>query len=80
MLLRGARQTGKTFLLRQLGEREYDRVAYCNFEADPALEDFFRRDLDPHRIVAELSLYKGLDLQALCSRRRAPGSDGRSSP
>ncbi len=50
MLLRGARQTGKTFLLRQFGEREYDRVAYCNFEADPGLEGFFRRDLDPNRI------------------------------
>ncbi len=63
LLLRGARQTGKTFLLHELGEREYDRVAYCNFEADPGLEGFFRRDLDPHRIVAELSIYKGLDLR-----------------
>ncbi len=63
LLLRGARQTGKTFLLRQFGEREYDRVAYCNFEADPGLEGFFRRDLDPNRIVAELSIYKGLDLR-----------------
>jgi len=63
LLLRGARQTGKTFLLRQFGEREYDRVAYCNFEADPELDGFFRRDLDPQRIVAELSIYKGLDLR-----------------
>lgn len=63
LILRGARQTGKTFLLRRLAEREYDRVAYCNFEADPGLEGFFRRDLDPHRIVAELSIYKGVDLR-----------------
>ena len=63
LLLRGARQTGKTFLFRQFGEREYDRVAYCNFEADPGLEGFFRRDLDPNRIVAELSIYKRLDLR-----------------
>ena len=63
MLLRGARQTGKTFLLRQFGEREYERVVYCNFEEDPALDGFFRRDLDPHRIVAELSVYKGFDIE-----------------
>ncbi len=63
LLLRGARQTGKTYLLREFGEREYDRVVYCNFEEDPGLEGFFRRDLDPHRIVAELSVYKGLEIR-----------------
>ena len=63
MLLRGARQTGKTFLLWQFGEREYARVAYFNFEADPGLESFFRRDLDPVRIVTELSIYTGLDIR-----------------
>lgn len=63
LLLRGARQTGKTFLLRQFGDREYERVVYCDFEKDPALDGFFHRDLDPHRIVAELSVYKGLDIQ-----------------
>jgi predicted AAA+ superfamily ATPase len=63
MLLRGARQTGKTFLLQALGEREYERVAYCNFEEDPGLDGFFRRDLDPQRIVSELSLYKGFQIR-----------------
>ncbi len=63
LLLRGARQTGKTFLLRQFGEREYDHVAYCNFEADPGLDSFFRRDLNPQRIVSQLALYKGFELR-----------------
>jgi predicted AAA+ superfamily ATPase len=63
LLLRGARQTGKTFLLAQFGEREYERTVYCNFEEDPALDGFFRRDLDPQRIVAELSVYKGFDIE-----------------
>jgi predicted AAA+ superfamily ATPase len=61
--LRGARQTGKTFLLRQFGDREYERIVYCNFEEDPALDGFFRRDLDPQRIVAELSVYKGFNIE-----------------
>lgn len=63
LLLRGARQTGKTFLLREFGKREFDRVLYCDFEEDPRLDSFFVRDLDPHRITAELSLYKGVDLE-----------------
>ena len=63
LLLRGARQTGKTFLLREFGEKEYDRVLYCNFEEDPGLESFFRRDLDPHRIVTGLSIYTGVELR-----------------
>ncbi len=63
LLLRGARQTGKTFLIRQFGDREYERIVYCNFEEDPALDGFFRRDLDPNRIVAELSVYKGFDIR-----------------
>jgi len=63
LLLRGARQTGKTFLLREFGDREYDRVAYCNFEEDPGLDSFFRRDLDPHRIVTELSIYTGIHIR-----------------
>jgi predicted AAA+ superfamily ATPase len=63
LLLRGARQTGKTFILKEFGEREYERVLYCNFEEDPGLDGFFRRDLDPHRIVAELSVYTGVDVR-----------------
>ena len=63
LLLRGARQTGKTFLLREFGEREFEQVLYCDFEEDPRLDSFFERDLDPHRITAELSLYSGVDLE-----------------
>ncbi len=63
LLLRGARQTGKTFLLRDFAAREYERVVYLDFEEDPALEGFFERDLDPHRIVSELSVYQGVDIE-----------------
>ena len=63
LLLRGARQTGKTTLLRRFGEREYERIVYLDFEEDPALDSFFRRDLDPKRILAELSTYVGFDIE-----------------
>ena len=63
LLLKGARQTGKTYLLREFGTQEYERVVYCNFEQEPDLAGFFQRDLDPERILNELSIYKGMDLR-----------------
>jgi predicted AAA+ superfamily ATPase len=35
LLLRGARQVGKTWLLKRFGEREYSEIVYLNFEEDP---------------------------------------------
>lgn len=57
LLLQGARQTGKTFVLKEFGHTEYRNTAYCNFEEDPTLGEFFKRDLNPDRIVSELSIY-----------------------
>jgi uncharacterized protein len=57
LLLQGARQTGKTHILREFGRREYDRVVYCNFEEEPNLDHFFDRDLRPERILSDLSIH-----------------------
>ncbi|MBE9581019.1 MAG: ATP-binding protein [Proteobacteria bacterium] len=57
LLLRGARQVGKTYILQKFGREEYENVAYFNFEENPALDDFFRQKLDPKAIIANLSLY-----------------------
>ena len=62
LLLRGARQTGKTWLLREFGAREFERVMYLDFEEDPQLDGFFHQDLDPHRIVADLALHRGTEI------------------
>jgi len=57
LLVRGARQVGKTYILKQFGHNEYENVAYFNFEENPALDDFFQQRLDPKTIIANLSLY-----------------------
>ena len=57
LLLQGARQTGKTYILKDFGKAEYESVLYCNFEENAGLDQFFKKDLDPDRILAELSLY-----------------------
>ncbi|MGV7224284.1 MAG: ATP-binding protein, partial [Nitrospinales bacterium] len=67
LLLQGARQTGKTFILKAFGRNEYENVMYCNFEEDPSLDQFFERDLDPERIIKELSIYFDIEIR--------PGAD-----
>jgi predicted AAA+ superfamily ATPase len=57
LLLQGARQTGKTFILKQFGRNEYEKIIYCNFEENPDLDQFFYRDLNPKRILSDLSIY-----------------------
>ncbi len=61
--MQGARQTGKTFILKAFGGREYENLIYCNFEDDPELDLFFQRNLDPKRILSELSIYLKQDIK-----------------
>jgi len=63
LLLRGARQVGKTYILQEFGGKEYESVAYFNFEEDPTIDDFFRQKLDPEQIISNLSLYLNLEIK-----------------
>ncbi|MBW1899011.1 MAG: AAA family ATPase, partial [Deltaproteobacteria bacterium] len=65
--MQGARQTGKTYIIKTFGRNEYDSIVYCNFEEDPGLDDFFKRDLNPERILNDLSIYHNHDIR--------PGAD-----
>ena len=58
LLLLGARQTGKTYILKEFARKEYENLIYCNFEEDPQLHEFFRQDIIPARIIKQLSIYK----------------------
>lgn len=55
LLIRGARQVGKTFTARALGAT-FDELVEVNFERTPALARAFEKDLDPRRIVRDLRL------------------------
>ncbi|MFC2173606.1 ATP-binding protein [Acidobacteriota bacterium] len=63
LIIQGARQTGKTYLLQEFGRLEYSRVCYVNFEETPDLEDLFAKDLDPRNILRNLSLYAGWTIE-----------------
>ena len=58
LLLRGARQVGKTFVVRELG-KTFSSFIEVNFEKDVEVARFFNQNLDPFRICNELSAYYG---------------------
>lgn len=58
LILKGARQVGKTYILQDFGQGEYDDVAYFNFEEDPNLNEFFAGRLVPDKIIQLLSIYR----------------------
>jgi predicted AAA+ superfamily ATPase len=62
LIVKGARQVGKTYILKEFGKNEYDNVAYFNFEEDPALKDFFTGRKQPGRIIEKLSIYSEIPI------------------
>jgi len=64
LVLRGARQTGKTYILQEFGRQEYRHCHYFNFEEDAGLASLFARDMNPVRIVKDLSLYQKVDIRS----------------
>lgn len=59
LLLNGARQVGKTYLMKWLGTHHFKKFAYFNFEEKPELKQFFENTKDVHRILENLSLVHG---------------------
>lgn len=56
LILRGARQTGKTYILQKFGQQEFDDFFYFNFEESSRLDSLFSQSLDPEKIIFNLSL------------------------
>ena len=57
LLLNGARQVGKTYLLQEFGRTCFQDTIYINFETDSRLASEFSGDIDPHRLIGVLELY-----------------------
>ena len=57
LILKGARQVGKTHILNHFGKTEYINVVYFNFEKDPNLGDFFEAKIDTSKILEKLAIY-----------------------
>ncbi|EKD41241.1 MAG: hypothetical protein ACD_73C00792G0004 [uncultured bacterium] len=63
LVLQGARQVGKTYLLKEFGKKEYEDLAYFNFEEDPGLKAYFSSVIDPIKILQKLEIHRGKKIQ-----------------
>ena len=59
MVLKGARQVGKTWLMKEFGSHYYDSYVYFNFDEEDELKSIFEANKNPQRIVELLSMIAG---------------------
>lgn len=59
MVLKGARQVGKTWLMQEFGRNYYDNFVYFNFDEEDELKSIFEASKNPHRIIELLSMIAG---------------------
>lgn len=57
LILKGARQTGKTYILSEFGKNEFRRTHYVNFQKDRNASEIFGSDLTPRNILTYLEFY-----------------------
>lgn len=63
LILKGARQVGKTYILKEFGEENYENIAYFNFDHDEALKELFLNTKDPKRILEQLVFATGKSIK-----------------
>ncbi len=59
LVIRGARQVGKTWLMKKLGETAFENTAYINFDNNPQMKELFEKDMQTDRIITGIELYTG---------------------
>ena len=56
LIVQGARQVGKTWLMKEFGKNEFDTVVYLNFESSERLKSIFEPDFDIKRIISIIEI------------------------
>ena len=59
LIIRGARQVGKTWLMKEFGKTAYEKTVYINFDNNPQMKELFSLDMRIDRIIMGLELYVG---------------------
>lgn len=62
MILMGARQVGKTWIMKEFGKNEYAKVAYISFYNNDRMNDVFDMDFDVDRIIMNLNIESGVTI------------------
>jgi len=63
LVLRGVTQCGKTHLLKEFGQNNYENVIYYDFKEDNRLSDLFKTRHNPQRLIKDISLMFGTDIK-----------------
>lgn len=64
LILRGARQVGKTWLMKEFGRTSFLKTAYINFENNERMKSVFQDDFDVQRIITALQIETGIQINA----------------
>ncbi|MDY9919434.1 hypothetical protein SAMN05216365_1083 [Porphyromonadaceae bacterium NLAE-zl-C104] len=64
LIVRGARQVGKTWLIKKFGKEEYAQMAYINFEESRIMQGLFSSDFDIPRIINAIQIETGIQVHA----------------
>ena len=59
LIIEGARQVGKTWLMKEFGKQAYSDTVYINFDSNARMTELFSSDLDTSRLIMGLELYSG---------------------
>jgi len=64
LIIRGARQVGKTWLMKTFGDHEYKKTVYINFDNNPLITQLFSLDMNIQRIITGIEIYVGFKIDA----------------
>ena len=64
LIIQGARQVGKTWLMREFGKNEFDQTVYFNFETNKALHSIFKSGFDTGNIISSLNIIAGNKIES----------------
>lgn len=64
LIIRGARQVGKTWIMKELGRTCYEKTAYVNFDNNERIKAVFDNDLDIDRLILAISAETGVSVKA----------------
>jgi predicted AAA+ superfamily ATPase len=64
LIIQGARQVGKTYLMKWFGEQHFKKMVYVNFDERPEFNAFFTSNKDVNRILDSISLISGVSMDA----------------
>jgi len=67
LIIRGARQVGKTWLMKEFGKLAFEQCVYISFENNRRMKELFSDDLDTARLITGFELYTGHKIDPACT-------------